>query len=159
MSNWHVCYKYILLISAYYSPALVFVQSVCNSKYTPVADLGFRKGGFQCALDCYTWRSVIMKAREARPLGGSGGMPPRKIFLISDLLRPFLVPFWGKIARVGRPTANLVIVFEAFKRSQNLKAWLRFAPAPQRLQSSREAREKKRILAGYCTRSVVSLWS
>ena len=36
---------------------------------------------------------------------------------------------------------NLVIVFEAFKRSQNLKAWLRFAP--QRLQSSREARKKK----------------
>ena len=25
-------------------------------------------------------------------------------------------------------TANLVIVFETFKRSHNLKAWLRFAP-------------------------------
>ena len=29
--------------------------------------------------------------------------------------------FWGETARVGRPTANLVIVF---KRSHNLKAWL-----------------------------------
>ena len=91
-----------------------------------MADLGFRKGGFQCALDFYTWRSVIMKAREARLLGGSGACPPGK-FLISDFLRSFLVSFWGKIARVGRPTANLVVVFEAFKRSQNLKAWLRFA--------------------------------
>ena len=31
-------------------------------------------------------------SREARNLGGSGGMPPpRKILLISDLLRSFLV--------------------------------------------------------------------
>ena len=29
--------------------------------------------------------------------------------------------FWGETAGVGRPTANLVIVF---KRSHNLKAWL-----------------------------------
>ena len=28
-------------------------------------------------------------------------------FLISDLLRSLLVPFWGETARVGRPTANL----------------------------------------------------
>ena len=64
--------------------------------------------------------------------------PPGK-FLISDLLRSFLVPFWGEIARVGLPTA---IVFEAFKCSQNLRAWLRFAP--QRLQSSCEAWEKRK---------------
>ena len=38
------------------------------------------------------------------------------------------IAFWGETARVGRPTANLVIVFETFKRSHNLKAWLRFAP-------------------------------
>ena len=49
------------------------------------------------------------------------------------------MPFGGEIARVGRPTANLVIVFETFKRSHNLKAWLRFAP-----------RRGKIILASYC---------
>ena len=29
------------------------------------------------------------------------------------------MPFRGKIGRVGRPTANLVIVFEAFKVAGN----------------------------------------
>ena len=33
-------------------------------------------------------------AREARHLGGSGGMPPRK-FWVSDLLRSFLVQSGG----------------------------------------------------------------
>ena len=52
------------------------------------------------------------------------------------------MPFWGEIARVGRPTANLVIVFETFKRSHNLKAWLRFA-----------TRRGKFFLASYCVYS------
>ena len=80
--------------------------------------------------------------RAKRALGGvarwGGTCPPRKI-LISNFLRSLLVPFWGETARVGRPTANLVIVFETFKRSHNLKAWLRFAP-----------RRGKTFLASYC---------
>ena len=56
-----------------------------------------------------------------------GDMSPRKIFDF-DHLRSLLVPFWGEIARVAWLTASLVIVFETFKRSQNLQAWLRFAP-------------------------------
>ena len=68
--------------------------------------------------------------------------PPRK-FGISDLLRSFLVPFWGEIARVGQPTAkSIVIVFEAFKCLQNLRTWLRFTL--QRLQRSHEAQKKKK---------------
>ena len=63
------------------------------------------------------------------------------------------MPFWGEIARVGRPTAK-VIVFEAFKRSQNLKAWSaslhRGCKAAMRC-----GKKKKKILASYCTRSVV----
>ena len=62
--------------------------------------------------------------------------------MISDLLRLLLVPFWGETARVGRPTANLVIVFETFKRSHNLKAWLHFA-----------LRHGKNLSASYCTYS------
>ena len=54
-------------------------------------------------------------------------------------LRLLLVPFWGETARVGRPTANVVIVFETFKRSHNLKVWLRFA-----------LRRGKFFLASYC---------
>ena len=34
---------------------------------------------------------------------------------ISDLLRSLLVPFLSETARVGRPTANAVIVFETLK--------------------------------------------
>ena len=107
-----------------------FICMVCSNtpqiskQAAPVADLGFWKGGFQCARD---WSH---KAREARALGGvarGGHVPPGK-FLISDLLISLLVPFWSETAGVGRLTANLVIVFEAFKRSHNLKAWLRFAP-------------------------------
>ena len=45
--------------------------------------------------------------------------------------------------------SNLVIVFEAFKHSHNLKAWLRFAPQ----------RHGKKFLASYCIRSVIALWS
>ena len=68
--------------------------------------------------------------RIKRALGGvarGGHTPPGKL-LISDLLSKLLVPFWGETASVGRPTANLVIVFETFKRSHKLKPWLRFAP-------------------------------
>ena len=68
-----------------------------------------------------------------------GGHVPPGNFLTSDLLRSLLVPFWVETARVGRPTANLVIVFETFKRSHNLKAWLRFA-----------LRHGKILLANYC---------
>ena len=42
--------------------------------------------------------------------------PLLKKILISDLLRFFLVPFWGEIARVmDNLPPNLVIVLEAFK--------------------------------------------
>ena len=70
-----------------------------------------------------------LEARALRALNVARGRhaSPGK-FLISDLLRLLLVPFWGETARVERLTANLVIVFEIFKRSHNLKAWLRFAP-------------------------------
>ena len=68
---------------------------------------------------------------------------------ISDLLRSLLVPFRGETARVGRPTANLVIVFETFKRLHNLKAWLRFA----------QWRGKNLKLVTARIRSVVALWS
>ena len=48
-----------------------------------------------------------------------GTCPPSKIFDFrpSEIL---LVLFWGETARV-------CIVFETFKRSHNLKAWLGFA--------------------------------
>ena len=41
--------------------------------------------------------------------------PPqkKKIFLISDLLRLFLVHSWGEIAKGGHLLLNLVVVFEA----------------------------------------------
>ena len=115
---------------------------------------------FLCALDCYTWQSVVRKASEARLYTREvWGHSPQGNFSISDLLGSFLMLFWGKIARVRWPTANLVIVFEVFKHLQNLKVWLHFAP--ERLQSSREVwrKKKKEILASYCTRSVVALWS
>ena len=57
-----------------------------------------------------------------------GDISPEENFLISDLLRSLLVPFWGETAGVGQSTTKLVIVFETFKHSHNLKAWLRFAP-------------------------------
>ena len=55
-----------------------------------------------------------IKRAKARALGGCGtwGQVPIGKVLISDL-RSLLVPFWGETGRVGRPTANLVIVFEA----------------------------------------------
>ena len=90
-----------------------------------------------CAYVTYA-RDWSHKAREARARGGAareGYVPPGK-FLISDLLSSLLVPFRGEPARVGRPTSNLIIVFE---RSHNLKAWLRFAP-----------RRGEKFLASYC---------
>ena len=63
-----------------------------------------------------------------------GTFSPRKFFDFRSS-----EPFWGETARVGRQTANLVIVFETFKCSHILKAWLRFAP-----------RRGKQFLASYC---------
>ena len=76
--------------------------------------------------------------------------PPRKIFDFRPSEIWLLVPFWGETAGVGRPTTNLVIVFEPFKRSHNLKAWLNFA-----------LMHRKIFLASYCMyiRLVVALWS
>ena len=48
----------------------------------------------------------LIAMHEAHPIGGSGGMPPPRKFFTSDLLRSFLVLFWGEIARGGRPTAE-----------------------------------------------------
>ena len=70
------------------------------------------------------------------------GHSPQGNFSISDLLRSLLMLFRGKIATVRWLTANLVIVFEVFKHSQNLKVWLHFAP--ERLQSSREVWRRKK---------------
>ena len=46
-------------------------------------------------------------------------MPLPGKYLISDLLRSFLVPLWGEIARVGQPTAKTVNVV-----SSPLGLWL-----------------------------------
>ena len=55
--------------------------------------LGGEKGGSSVHLtDRYTWRSVIKHAKHTR-LRGVGACPPPRKFLISDLLRSFLVPF------------------------------------------------------------------
>ena len=70
----------------------------------------------------------IKRAKRALGSVARGGTCRPGNFLIADLLRSLLVPFRSETARVGRPTANVVIVFETFKRSHNLKAWLRFAP-------------------------------
>ncbi len=51
-------------------------------------------------------------ARYARPQRGSGGMSPR-IFLISDLVKSFLMQFWVKIARLGG-LQNLAIVLVSY---------------------------------------------
>ena len=64
----------------------------------------------------------IKRAKHAhRGMWHVGGHVPPEKFLISDLLRLLLVSFWGETAGVGRPTANLVIVFETFKCSHNLR--------------------------------------
>ena len=55
--------------------------------------------------------TILDKVCKVCLLGDLGACPPG--------FRSFLVPFWGEIARVEQPTAN--IVFEAFGRSQNLK--------------------------------------
>ena len=86
---------------------------------------GILKRGFQCAR---VWSHKARELREALALGGlprGGHVPPslvpslgtRLMFppekcLISDVLRSLLVPFWGETARVGQPTANLVIVLD-----------------------------------------------
>ena len=61
-----------------------------------MADLEFSKGGFQYAI----------KARVARLLGGSGGMPPKEKIWISDLLRSFLVYSMSEIPKVRRPVSK-----------------------------------------------------
>ena len=49
----------------------------------------------------------IKRARASRARGcGTWDMSPEENFLVSGLLRSLLVPFWGKIARVGRPTSK-----------------------------------------------------
>ena len=61
---------HILKLHTFRVGSLKFPVNLC--KYVcicTVADLEFSKGGFQSAI----------KARVARLLGGSGGMPPRKI--------------------------------------------------------------------------------
>ena len=72
---------------------------------------------------------------------GVWGHAPQKNFLISDLMimRTFLVQFLAQELDDDL-LPNLVIVFEAFKPSQSLKAWLCFAL--QRLQSSGGKKEK-----------------
>ena len=95
----------------------------------------FEKEGFQYLFSRYTWRRVIKRAR----LGGVRACSHRIFFFDFDLL------------------LNLVIVFEAIKRSQKLKTSLRLSL--QRLQSSREARERRKFLASCCNRSVVALWN
>ena len=92
----------------------VVVLEVCSSNICSVVDLEFWKGGFQYAI----------KVHVARLLGRSGGKPPYpENFLISDLLRSFLVYCWGEIAKVGRPTAK-----PSCLKPAELKAWLRFGP-------------------------------
>ena len=93
--------------------------------YTTVADVGFWKGGVPVC----TWLLYLAKRSQesmwsvpTREVWGHATSTPLRKFLISDFLRSFLVLFWGKIARARRPTANLVIVFEVFKHSQNLNA-------------------------------------
>ena len=50
----------------------------------------------------------IKRARKARARGcGTWGHVPPGKFLLPDLLRSLLVPFWGETARVGQPTANI----------------------------------------------------
>ena len=77
------------------------------------ADLGFSRG-------CGTW----------------GTCPPRKIF---DF-RPFEIAF---CAALGWNSKIWTTNFIVFKRSHNLKAWLRFAPS----------RRGKKFSASYCTYS------
>ena len=89
-----------------------------------------------------TWLLYLAKcnkAHEAHLLGGSGGHAP----LPSEKLisRLFLAPFWHESWTTYRYCPIPVIVFEAFKRSQNLKVQLCFAPETP--QSSCEALEKK----------------
>ena len=93
-----------------------------------------------------TWLLYLAKRNHesmwSAPTRVVWGHSPQGNFSISDLLRSFLMLFRGKIARVRWLTANLVIVFEVFKHSQNLKVWLHFAP--ERLQSSREVWRRKK---------------
>ena len=78
--------------------------------------------------------------------GGGGDISPPEKFLISDLLRSLLVPFWGETARVGRPTVNLVIVFQTSHKLMHDSASLRGAG-------------KNFQLATAHIHSVVALWS
>ena len=78
------------------------------------------------------------KAHETRPLAP----PPSK-----EGFRPSEIVSGAVSAQeLDDLLTNLVIVFEVFKRSQNLKAWLRFAL--QKLQIRREVREKN--LGSWC---------
>ena len=129
------------------------VRSCKTIKYSSAryssSKLQWSGGVLQCLnwMDCYVLFPVVsvrlLMVSEHRWL-----TLLREKILISDLLRSLLMSFWGETARLGRPTANLVIVFE---RSHNLKAWLRFAP--------RRVKIFLASLATACIRSVVALWS
>ena len=93
-----------------------------------------------------------------RLLGGIWGHVPQEKFWFQTFWDRFWCHFGVKLQELNDLLPNLVIVIEAFKRSLNLKTWLRFTP--QRRQNSRKAQKtKKKILASYCTCSVVALCS
>ena len=79
--------------------ALMFYR-VLGEPYTQWRIQDFEKGGSSV----YVTDHIKREARTLGVCGMWGHVPPGK-FLISDLLRPLLVPFWGETARVGRPTA------------------------------------------------------
>ena len=75
-----------------------------------------------------SWKGETKKA-EIVPKSKEGWQTLPKLAAENNWIREnLLVPFGGATARVERPTANLVVVFETFKRSHNLKVWLSFAP-------------------------------
>ena len=73
----------------------------------------------------WTWL-IAKSAQSAHAIGGCctwGTCPPRgKSWFYIDLLRSFLVPFWGETARVGWPTAKSShCAWSQTKRSHNLQ--------------------------------------
>ena len=65
-------------------PCVLRVSLVCALHVTSVADLGFVKEGFQ------VWAKPT-SPRKRPKLGGSGGMPPQKLFANTDASRCILV--------------------------------------------------------------------
>ena len=115
-----------------------------------VADLGFWKGGFQCARDC------SHKAREARARSvwhARGDMSPQEDFWFRTFWDRFWCRFGVKQQELDDQLPNLVIVFEALARFKGM-APLRSAEAAKQPWGA-----GKLFLASYCIRSVVALWS